>query len=65
MPDRTAFVQAHEGGQPYSPAGAAAARGLEMLGWTVRLLQRADLGRLPLTPATIVVAGTGCHWPPE
>jgi hypothetical protein len=54
---RTAYIQADEGGQPYSPNGAAAARGFSFLGYDVRLFRPAELPDLPLTPETIVVGG--------
>lgn len=56
---RVAFIQAGEDGAPYSPNGAAAARGFEILGYEVRRFRPAELPSLALTADTVVVGGVG------
>jgi hypothetical protein len=55
---RTAFIQTRDH-QPYSPSGAVAARGFELLGWEVRLFERPELDQLSLEPGALVVGGAG------
>jgi hypothetical protein len=55
--ERIAFIQINEEGKPYSPSGAAAARGFAFLGYEVRFFRSAELMDLPLTPMTVVVGG--------
>lgn len=54
-----ALIQADEHGLPYSPHGAAAGRGFELLGYELRYFGREQLNELPLTPETVVVGGVG------
>lgn len=55
---RTAYIQSKDL-RPYSPAGAAAARGFELLGWSVRYFGRAELNALELGVSDVVVGGAG------
>lgn len=57
--DRVAYIQAGEDGLPYSVNGAVAARGFEVLGYSVRFFRPADLPDLSLGPGAVVVGGMG------
>jgi len=54
-----AYVQANDGGLPYSQHGEVAARGLESLGYIIRLFHRTELDELPLHDGHVLVGGAG------
>lgn len=53
------LIQTDDHGQPYSQAGAAAARGFEDLGYEVQFFKRSALAGLVLASGTVLVGGTG------
>lgn len=55
---RVAFVQVDSHGQPYSPAGAAAARGFSDLGYRVAYFSPSELEQV-LEEGSVVVGGSG------